>query len=299
MPRLRLGVALLVPPPFDREIDALRRAAGDGTYGRVPAHLTLVPPVNVRADRLDDAVDVLRRAAAVTRPFAVTLGAPATFLPDTPVLYLPVERGGEDVTALRNRVFRDPLSRTLTWPFVPHVTVADESTPERIDAARLALAGFSADMTFGRAHLLQEFPGRVWSAIADATFAAPVVIGRGGLPVELAFTGRPDPGSRAAVRGGAGPEEVTITARRDGEVVGMVEGRAEGDVARLVDLVVAEPHRRMGIGSHLAAAFESWAAEHDCARIEGVAPVGSPAESLLRGRGWASYAGGAPLCKNC
>ena len=299
MPRLRVGVALLVPPPFDREIDALRRAVGDGTYGRVPAHLTLVPPVNVRADRLDDAVDVLRRAAAATRPFGVTLGAPATFLPDAPVLYLPVERGAEAVTVLRDQVFREPLARPLTWPFVPHVTVADESTPERIAAARLALAGFGADMTFDRVHLLQEHPGRVWAPVADATFAAPVVIGRGGLPVELSFTGRPDPNGRAAVRGGTGPEEVTITARRDGEVVGMAEGRADGGVARLVDLVVAEPHRRMGIGSHLAAAFESWAAERECGRIVAVAPAGSPAESLLRGRGWLPDAGGVALCKNC
>jgi 2'-5' RNA ligase len=160
MPRLRLGVALLIPPPFDREIDALRRAVGDGTWGRVPAHLTLVPPVNVRAERLDDALAVLRRAAAATRPFTVALGAPATFLPDTPVLYLPVEAGEEPVHALRAHVFRDPLARPLTWPFVPHVTVADESTPERIAAARLAMAGYAAQVTFHRVHLLQEHPGR-------------------------------------------------------------------------------------------------------------------------------------------
>ena len=56
MARSRVGVVLLVPSPIDREIDALRRAVGDGTYERVPAHLTLVPPVNVHEDRFDDAI---------------------------------------------------------------------------------------------------------------------------------------------------------------------------------------------------------------------------------------------------
>jgi hypothetical protein len=53
MGRRRLGVVLLVPDPVRREIDGLRRALGAGSLGRVPAHLTLVPPVNVREDDLE------------------------------------------------------------------------------------------------------------------------------------------------------------------------------------------------------------------------------------------------------
>lgn len=299
MPRVRLGVALLLPPPFDREVDALRRAVGDGSLGRVPAHLTLVPPVNVRTDRLDDAVGVLRRAAAATRPFTVALGAPATFLPDTPVLYLPVAAGADSVHAVRDLVFCDPLARPLTWPFVPHVTVAEESSPERIDAARTALAGYSAEVTFDRVHLLQEDPGRVWGPIADAVFAAPAVIGRGGLPVELTCSVRPDPGALAAVTGGAERDDVTITARRDGQVVGILEGRAEAGVAELLHVAVAAPHRRVGVGSHLMAAFESWASERDCRGMVARVPVGSPAENLLRRRGWADDLASRCLWRRC
>jgi hypothetical protein len=47
VPRVRLASALLVPEPFAREIDGLRRALDDD-IDRVPPHLTLVPPVNVR-----------------------------------------------------------------------------------------------------------------------------------------------------------------------------------------------------------------------------------------------------------
>ena len=55
-PRVRLGVVLLVPPPVAGEIDGLRRAVGDGALGKVAPHVTLVPPVNVRDERLLDAV---------------------------------------------------------------------------------------------------------------------------------------------------------------------------------------------------------------------------------------------------
>ncbi len=299
MPRMRLGVALLVPPPLDREVDGLRRAVGDGALGRVPAHLTLVPPVNVRTERLDEALAVLRRAAAATRPFTVALGPPTTFLPDNPVLYLPVGDGGEAVTALRNRVFVDPLARTLTWPFVPHVTIADDASPERIAAAEPSLAAYSAVVTFDRVHLLQEQPGRVWVPIADAAFAAPAVIGRGGLPVELTTSGRPDPGAWATATGGAEREDVTITARRDGEVVGLVTGRAGGGVAHLLDLAVAEPHRGTGVGLHLVAAFESWAAGHGCERLVAATATGSATDALLRRRGWVGDPAVEGLCRTC
>src|SRR5688572_3800754 len=110
VPRRRLGVVLLVPQPLATEIDGLRRALGDGSLGRIPAHLTLVPPVNVREDEVPDALRVLRAAAASTTPFTVELGPPATFSPVNPVVYLAVDGAGrDDVERLRNAVFRPPL----------------------------------------------------------------------------------------------------------------------------------------------------------------------------------------------
>jgi 2'-5' RNA ligase len=168
VPRARLGVALLIPPPVDGEIDGLRRALGDPALGRIPAHLTLVPPVNVR--EVKEAVAVLRRAVAPSRPFRLELGPPATFLPDNPVLYLSVHGELDDLHALRDRLFKPPLERDLTWPFVPHVTLSDESTAARIDAALVALADYRAEVTIDRVHLLQEAPGRVWTPVAEVPF---------------------------------------------------------------------------------------------------------------------------------
>ena len=297
MPKARLGVALLVPPPLATEIDGLRRALGDGALGRIPPHLTLVPPVNVREDRLPDALAVLRAAAASARPLALVLGPPATFLPDTPVLHLGVAGDGLGaLAALRDAVFREPLARPLTWPWVPHVTLADEARPDRIAAAIAALADYRVDVTFERVHLMREGPGRVWERIADAPFGPPAVVGRGGLELELAPSEGVDPEAALLLDGPpprAPGRSFTVTARRGGRVVGVAAGAAGAageEAAVLTGLVVAPADRRQGIGSHLLAAVTALAASRGCTALV-ADPAAMPVlEGFLRHRGWTADA---------
>lgn len=298
-------MVLLIPPPLDRELNALRRATGDGTYGRVPVHLTLVPPVNLNQERMGDALRVLRQAAEASRPIEVRLGPPATFLPANPVLYLPlVGAGRAAVFDLRERVFRDPLARPLSWPFVPHVTLADEVDPVRIEAAEAALCDYGAEVTFDRVHLLQEMPGRVWEPVADAPFRSPAIVGRGGLPVELHVVRALDPEARRfsddecageRLAEGLGEEDpetpnLAVVARREGAIVGTAEGWAREGVAYLSRLVVARDVRGEGVGSHLVAAFETAAVERDCPRLGAGVWTGSPTHRLLQERGWVEEA---------
>ena len=302
MPRVRLGVAVLLPSPVAEEVDGLRRAVGDLSLGRIPAHLTLVPPVNVREEQLGEALSVLRAAAAGARPFTVGLGPPATFLPDNPVLYLAAPVGTARVQALRDAVFRPPLARELTWPFVPHVTLADGIEPARAEAALATLADYRAEARIESVHVLQEGPGRVWTAIAEARLGGIAVVGRGGLPLELAVSAHPDPESSAfaaaewarhdeTVLGGPlEGEDVTITGRREGEVVGVARGTLRGGRAHLSELLVAEAVRGQGVGGHLLAAFESWAAERGAARLSVRTRSGSRAEAFYRARGWVEEA---------
>ena len=256
----------------------MRRAVGADDVDRLPAHITLVPPVNVREDELDDAVDRLRDAAAQARPFRLTLGPPATFLPINPVLYLDVRGDVAAVDAMRNRVFRPPLERPLTWPFQPHVTLLDGGDPERIQAAVVALAGWTVEATIDRVHLLQEHKRddgeRLWRPLAEVVFGAPAVVGRGGLELELSVGGALG-WREAAFRdrsfddhqlGRFGepwkPEALSVTARRDGRIVGTADGdvRTTGE-AYLARLIVADDVRGEGVGAQLVAAFGSAAAE--------------------------------------
>jgi 2'-5' RNA ligase len=253
MPRQRLGVALLLPPPVGEAVDVLRRALGADDVDRLPAHLTLVPPVNVRDDDLEAALDLLRDAASRTVPFRLVLGPPRTFLPINPVLYLEV--GGEvaAVDGLRDRIFRPPLERNLTWPFQPHVTLLDGGPEERIRAAVDALADTRFEVVIERVHLLQEFNEegvRVWRPVAEASFGEPAVVGRGGLELELEV-------GEATFEG----RSLAVTARRERRVVGSATGWTRGTQGRLTDVQVVIDERGQGIGAHLVAAFLAAAAD--------------------------------------
>ncbi|HLH46665.1 MAG TPA: GNAT family N-acetyltransferase, partial [Acidimicrobiales bacterium] len=271
--------------PLADEVDGLRRALGDGALGTIPAHVTLVPPLNLRPSDLPAALARLRQAAAtVGGPLRLTLGAVATFLPVNPVLYLPVGGDLHPLRTLRDAVLRPPLERQSPWPWVPHVTLADEAPEERIAAAVTALDHYSGVADLDRLVLLEQRapaepagaggpPGRPrrWLPLADAALGSPAVVGRGGLEVTLT-AGRvagPDllavaaaaGASWPAVPGGppAGPiwpPRVVLTAEREGRCVGGAV--AWWEAGRPEVAVLVEPAaRRGGVGGHLLAALES------------------------------------------
>lgn len=303
VPKRRLGVVLLVPPPWSAEIDGLRRALGDGALGRIPTHLTLVPPVNVNEERIGEAMAVLRAAAARTRPFTVHLGPPATFLPVNPVAYLAVDgEGAEEVLGLRDAVFSGPLERTLSWPFVPHVTLADEADPDRINSALGALRDYEVDVPFDRVHLLEEGSGRTWRPIADAPLEAPAVIGRGGLELTLHSSAYLDVEAEnwqdaawavySRVEYGTAQEDrpFAFTARRGEVVVGTATGAIRRDEVYLARLIVDAGDRGTGVGSRLLAAVQSVAAEHGCRRLTLRTQADGSARRFYERRGWRVYA---------
>jgi 2'-5' RNA ligase len=253
--RRRFGVALVLEGRGAVEVDALRRALGDPALSRIPPHLTLVPPVNVRSDRLGEALDVLRSAAgSVAGPVRLTLGRPSTFSPVNPVLYLAVGGDLEALGRLRRAVFRAPLERPLTWPWVPHVTLADGVGEGRIAAGLEALAGYSALWDVERVVLLEEGRDRVWSPLADAALGPAARVGTGGLPLELVRGTLVDP----RLDGPSGEAAVTLNAYRDGQPVGW--GRALPEPAGFrLEWSVRDPWRGEGVEEQLAAHLR-WAA---------------------------------------
>jgi hypothetical protein len=207
------------------------------------------------------------------------LGPPATFLPANPVLILTVSGDLLGLRALRQSVFVEPLARSLTWPFVPHVTVADGVEPELIQAAMTALHGYRASVAIDRVHLLEErrdpdalIGTRRWVPIADAIFGPPAVVGRGGLNLELTRSGLVDPEAEALLDHAYGPEDdispargsqpgsdrpaVVVTGRQSGSPVGLGAAWCS-DGQRHIGVFVAPGQRGQGFGGHLLAAVEA------------------------------------------
>ena len=188
----------------------------------------------------------------------------------------------------------------MTWSFVPHVTVADDAPPDRIEAAVEAMADWRAEVTFPAIQLLEEGPGRVWTSIADVMLEPPAIVGRGGREVELTVSEQLDTETRAfAAREwaafdeehfgeAAGPEvPFAITARHLGIVVGFASGEVlASGVAHLSELVVAQGERGTGLGSRLLAGVEDLARRRGCARITLHTEEGSRAAAFYVHRGW-------------
>lgn len=292
MARQRLGVVLLVPEPLATQIDGLRRALGDGALGRIPPHITLVPPVNVPERDLPGAFAVVRRAAADLTPLSLRLGPVATFAPVNPVAFLSVDGDAAQVAALeqlRATCLAGPFDRPQAHEFVPHVTIADELAAHRLGAVGAVLSDLSADVTIDRVHVLCEQPGRVWVPIADAVLGQPpAVVGRGSLPLEMHVSGRPDLEAAAllAIETDAEGLPFAITARRDGNAVAAAWGWSAAGLLEVADLAVAAAFRGQGVGRHLVACIEDVGRRRGCSRAGIAAPTSGAAASLLQSCGW-------------
>lgn len=271
-------------------MEGLRRALGDPSVGRVMPHLTLVPPVNVRTTDLETALRVLRSAASSQPgPLRLTAGPPATFLPQNPVLYLEVGGDTERLRSLRDAVFRPPLERTLSWPWVPHFTLADGIDEARIRSALLSLNSYAAVAEFDQVVLLEEGAGRVWRALADARLGPAVVVGTGGLALRITGGTTPDPIALQAIEeeGDANrfwldwpatndsAKTIVLTAHRDGELLGTAAIRPGPDGSQAAVFVPPET-RGHGVGGQLLSRLESDAlqAGWDLRLVEGVGPAG-------------------------
>ncbi len=271
---MRFGVVLLVPAPVSHEVDGVRRAFGDAALDRVPAHLTLVPPVNVRVEEVPAALAVLRGAASASRPLQLTLGPARSFDGDEGVVYLAVSgRDGEEASLrrLHDSLRSGPLDRPLDHPFVPHITLATGVAPDLLGSRLDAAAAFrDVEVTIDRLYLLRQHaePPHRWLPVADVALQPMIIVGRGGLPVELT------PGELidlealevlAEMRGSEpatapeGTRPLVVVARRDDVVVGLAEGWTAGPVAEL--LAVHSAHPTDGTDEHLRAAWWSAAAD--------------------------------------
>lgn len=166
-----VGVILGFPDPVTRELRAWRASFGDRMAEVIPAHITLV--TTTETSDWDAAARHVRAVAARTRPFTVSLRGTGTFRPVSPVVYVKVEEGFEDCVRLHLQLQQGPLARSLPFPYHPHVTVAHDLPPERLDAAQSGLSSYSASFTVTSMGLYEHDPDGFWQLREELEFGGP------------------------------------------------------------------------------------------------------------------------------
>lgn len=279
MPRSRLGVALLLPDPMRAEVLGLRLAVGCPSIDTQPPHLTLVPPVNVRDDEVESALDLVRIISAQSNSFRVRVGPVETFSPVSPVLYLGVH--GDDVERMvefRSGLFAGPLRRKVSYEFVPHCTIHEAASPELIASGLHALAGYRRVVDLTTVDVLRQEDDRVWRSLASFPLAEEVVRGRGSVEVSLRPMRVPSGGARELLNDDdrrLGRERWFLEARDGGgQVVGSAAGVVDARTCTIETLVVEPLMRSVGIGNHLLTEVLLFAASRgaDCVSV---APSGT------------------------
>jgi 2'-5' RNA ligase len=159
----RIGVAIDIPPPWGAVLTRRRAEAGDPQAAYVPAHLTLLGPTEIRADRLPDIELHLAAVAAAHSPYTLHLRGTGTFRPVTEVVFVAVAAGISETELLAAAISAAPdLRRETRFPYHPHVTVAQDVPGEALDAVFDDLAGFDARFEVGAFTLFSHNGDERW-----------------------------------------------------------------------------------------------------------------------------------------
>ena len=123
------GIVIAIPEPWLSEITKMRLDLGDSAAEQVPPHVTIMPPIALPSDDREQIVEHLRKVVRDHRPFRISLQGSGTFMPVSPVVYLNVDKGASQCSALAEDVRSGPLDYRLRFPYHPHVTLA-HNVPE-------------------------------------------------------------------------------------------------------------------------------------------------------------------------
>ncbi len=157
-------------------LDGLRAELKPGCTLR--AHVTVLPPRPVDLN-VDDSIRHLVAECREVPPFRVTLGAVSVFEKSN-VVYLALTRGADELRELNADLDCDAMEYCCKFPFHPHITLAQDLTPEQAaslaDIARKRWAAYDGPREF----VVEELafvrsckPGE-WEDLAAVELAQPV-----------------------------------------------------------------------------------------------------------------------------
>ncbi len=166
-----IGVAIAVPEPHAGHLRDLRRGYGDPAADAVQTHITVAGPRSLTGADLVAVEEHLTRVAGHTPPFRIALAGTGTFRPVTDVVYVALAEGAAQCAALAADVGGHPLIGPDPYPYFPHVTLAHDVPPDRLDAAQADLAGYRVEFDVTAFGVSVYGPEGHWRPLRSFTLA--------------------------------------------------------------------------------------------------------------------------------
>ncbi|MDR1151418.1 MAG: 2'-5' RNA ligase family protein [Bifidobacteriaceae bacterium] len=168
-----VGVVVAIPEPWATQLRAARASYGDPQADQVPPHVTLVPPTRVETANLAAVEEFIRDACRTRAAFTMHLRGTATFRPVSPVVHIQVVRGVSDCEQLERVLLAGPLAQELSFPYHPHVTVAQGVPDATLDRAFADLARFEAVFPVRDICLFTQQRDGTWHAASRIALTGP------------------------------------------------------------------------------------------------------------------------------
>lgn len=157
-------------------LDRLRAELKPGC--RLRAHVTILPPRPIQLD-IRESVSQIAAESRENSPFTVGLG-PVEIFQKSNVVYLSLSRGERELHALHENLNEGQLEYDGPFPYHPHITLAQDLTPEQALAAAEIARERWAEYTGPREFAVEELsfvhsdtPG-VWRDLAHVEMGQPV-----------------------------------------------------------------------------------------------------------------------------
>ncbi len=163
-----IGVVLAIPSPVREQIDAAR-GRFDPSSSDLPAHVTVLAPIDVDADAMPVVESHLAAVARATAPFTVVLRGTGTFRPVSPVVFIRVVDGAAECARLEQCVRSGDMAVDARYAYHPHVTIAHDVPDEVLDEAECELSGFEAAVDVASMGWYEHIDG-VWRPVREFPF---------------------------------------------------------------------------------------------------------------------------------
>lgn len=160
---MEYGIAIFPSKKLQDLANSLRKRY-DPRYSLIPPHVTVKEPFELAESDVSEVTEKIRDVAAGVSPFTLEVYKISSFHPTNNVIYMKV-RETEELTRLHQELNTGILHREKTYPFVPHITVAQElSDAEHSDVlGRLKMEDVSHEETVDRIQLLYKLDNESWT----------------------------------------------------------------------------------------------------------------------------------------